>query len=39
VLAKFALLVGSASDGATTQPASPATRTTTRNLSNLGVTA
>ncbi len=43
VLAKFALLVGSASDGATTQPASPAARPTTSastsNPSNQGVTA
>ena len=37
VLAKFALLVGSASDGATTQPASPAPHTTI--ASNQGVTA
>ena len=43
VLAKFALLVGSASDGATTQPANPAPRTntsaSTSNPSNQGVTA
>ncbi|KZC21031.1 MULTISPECIES: dihydroxy-acid dehydratase [Rhodanobacter] len=38
VLAKFALLVGSASDGATTQPANPAPRPTT-TASNQGVTA
>ena len=38
VLAKFALLVGSASDGATTQPASPAPHTTP-TASNQGVTA
>ncbi|THD10287.1 dihydroxy-acid dehydratase [Rhodanobacter lindaniclasticus] len=38
VLAKFALLVGSASDGATTQPASPAPHTTP-TTSNQGVTA
>jgi len=37
VLAKFALLVGSASDGATTQPASPAPHITI--ASNQGVTA
>jgi len=37
VLAKFALLVGSASDGAITQPASPASHTTI--ASNQGVTA
>ena len=42
VLAKFALLVGSASDGATTQPTSSAPHTTTSastsNPSNQGVT-
>ncbi|MEO8779178.1 MAG: hypothetical protein ABI389_10980 [Rhodanobacter sp.] len=39
VLAKFALLAGSASDGATTQPTNSTPYTTTSKPSNQGVTA